>query len=99
MASSISVTAEGDTVVMIDVLLSRSVAVAVGGVPGLGGDRDGRAGGHGELCRAYDVAVLEIEEEPVGPGAGHLGHELDLRAGHGAPVAGAAVGVDVEVGE
>src|SRR5688500_17470158 len=99
IASSISVTvASVDVAVpMSGVLLPRSVAVRGGarrvGVPG-GRYGEGRCGGHGELCRGFGPGVLEVQDQPVGPGRGHLGDEPDLRTGRGA-----AVRVDVQVGE
>ena len=52
-----------------------------------------------ELGGAHHSVVLEVEVEVVGPVAGDLGAELDLRTRLGRPVAGLAVGVDVQVGE
>src|SRR3954454_232222 len=74
-------------VLMVGDSFPRSAAVArcsgLVDVPGRGHSRgSGRgAGGQGELRGAHGGVVLEIQEQPVGPGARHLGDELDLRAG------------------
>ena len=48
---------------------------------------------------AHDAVVLEVQEQPVAAGAGHLGAEHDVGPGLGLAVAGRAVGVHVQVGE
>ena len=55
--------------------------------------------GHGERGRADDAVVLEVQVQVVAAGAGDLGIEDDVGTGLGRPVAGAPVGVDVQVGQ
>src|SRR5918994_7362351 len=55
--------------------------------------------GGGERGGAHHALMLEVEEQPVGAGAGNLGEEPDRRASAGLAVARLPVGMDMEVGQ
>src|SRR6266542_5405449 len=98
IVSSTWLPAEGSNAgfAVVDAMTPPLVVLVVPGTRGLGGGAALRGDG-GELRGVHPAGVLEVQVQPVGAGAGYLGVEGDVRSRGGAPVAGCAVRVHVQV--